>query len=171
MSSMRRPTTFELSAAPGAVARIFGHGNPARWAWLHADLGGGDVLEVVAAVSHRPGLDRLPALPMVQLRFGGRDWPTNPLAGAVRFRCEPTLPTWRLVGRAGDRRLRVTVTLPEDRCVEIGYTDPDGSTATCTNSERADASIVLERRSGATWRLEREWRLDGTAHAEVGTRP
>jgi hypothetical protein len=164
-------TTYELAGAPGAAARIFGHGNAARWAWLHADLGAGDVLEIVAAVSHRPGLDRLRALPMVQLRLGGTDWPANPLAGAVRFRCEPALPTWRLEGRVGDRRLRVTVTLPEERCVTIGYTDPDGSTATCTNSERADASVLLEQRSRSTWRLEREWRLDGTAHSEVGTRP
>nr|WP_317633588.1 GMC family oxidoreductase N-terminal domain-containing protein [Streptomyces sp. HUAS 14-6] len=52
--------TLILSAAPGASARIYGHGNARRWAWLHADLGGGDVLEIVAAVSMRPGLRRLP---------------------------------------------------------------------------------------------------------------
>ncbi|MDG4860534.1 hypothetical protein P8605_20620, partial [Streptomyces sp. T-3] len=29
-----------LRQAPGASARIYGHGNARRWAWLHADLGG-----------------------------------------------------------------------------------------------------------------------------------
>lgn len=163
--------TMTLDRAIGAAARIYGHGNAARWAWLHADLGDGDVLEVVAAVPHRPGLDRLPALPLVQLRTGGRDWPTLPLLGAARFRCTPTLPRWSLSGRVGDRRLRVDVTQPAERCVTVPYRDPDGSTATCTNTERADAVVVLERRRSGRWATEREWRLDATAHAEVGLRP
>lgn len=161
--------TFDLDGAPGAAARIFGHGNPASWAWLHAGLGGDDVLEVVCAVSHRPGLDRLPPITFLQLRVGGEDWPASPLL--ARFRCRPSLPTWSVEGRSGGRRLRATVTLPPERCVVVGYTDPDGSTATCTNSERADARIVVERAERGSWRVEHEWRLDGIAHAEVGTRP
>ncbi|MZE81461.1 hypothetical protein GTY57_32295, partial [Streptomyces sp. SID5475] len=43
--------TLALRAAPGASARIYGHGNARRWAWLHADLGQDGVLEIVAAVS------------------------------------------------------------------------------------------------------------------------
>lgn len=42
---------LRLEEAVGASARIYGHGNARRWAWLHADLGGGDVLEIIAAVS------------------------------------------------------------------------------------------------------------------------
>lgn len=161
---------FDLDGVPGAAARIFGHGNPASWAWLHAGLGGDDVLEVVAAVSQRPGLDRLPPITFLQLRVGGEDWPASPLL--ARFRCRPSLPTWSVEGRSGGRRLRATVTLPPERCVVVGYTDPDGSTATCTNSERADAHIVVERAAArGSWRVQHEWLLDGIAHAEVGTRP
>jgi hypothetical protein len=162
--------TYELSGARGASARIYGHGNAEQWAWLHADLGDGDVLEVVAATPRRRGLNRLQPLPVVRLRYAGRDWPAAPLA-AVRFRARLDLPTWTVAGRWGNRRLHVTVTQPEERCVRVGYTDPDGAAATCTNSERADAHIILERRSSGGWVLEREWSLDGTAHAEVGTRP
>ena len=61
--------------------------------------------------------------------------------------------------------------MPEDRSVALTYADPDGETATCTNSCVADASIRVERRSGTTWTIENEWELRGTAHAEVGTRP
>ncbi len=167
--------TIELAGAPGASARIYGHGNARRWSWLHADLGGGDVLEIVAAVSMRPGLRRLPPLVFLRLRRGGRTWPRRPersaagWAGALRFRADVGLPTWTVTGRAGLRRIRVTVTQPEERTLSLEYTDPDGSRATCRNSERADAEIRLDRWWGR-WHREAEWHLDGTAHAEVGTR-
>jgi hypothetical protein len=155
---------WTLVDAPGAAARIYGHGNAQRWAWLHADLGGpdGDVLEIVAAVSRRPLLDRLPPLPMVQLRVDGVDRPSSPLrAGVVSLRADVALPSWSVRGRVDGQPLRVDVTLPPERCVVIPYTDPDGAGATCTNSERADAVV--------TWG-SRTWRLDGIAHAEVGLR-
>lgn len=164
-------TELTLRAAPGAGAHLYGHGNARRWAWLHADLGDGDVCEIVAAVSTRPGLRRLPPLTFLRLRVDGRDWPaTDPLLAAVRLRARIDDPTWTVTGRVGDRRISVRVTLPAISTVPVGYTDPDGSAALCRNSERADAAIRLERRCGDGYRLEREWRLDGTAHAEVGTR-
>ena len=76
-------TTLTLGGAPGASARIYGHGNARRWAWLHADLGEGDVLEIVAAVSMRPGLRRLPPLVFLRLRRGGRTWPRRAERTAV----------------------------------------------------------------------------------------
>ncbi|MEV6833769.1 hypothetical protein AB0N17_04480 [Streptomyces sp. NPDC051133] len=169
-------TTLTLSTAPGASARIYGHGNARRWAWLHADLGAGDVLEIVAAVSMRPGLRRLPPLVFLRLRHNGRRWPRRPersavgWAGAGRFRARIGLPTWEVTGRAGLRRIRVEVTQPADRTLALDYTDPDGRQATCRNSERADVHVLLERWWFGGWRPEAEWTLDGTAHAEVGTR-
>ncbi|MFJ9804502.1 hypothetical protein [Streptomyces wuyuanensis] len=169
-------TTLTPTAAPGASARIYGHGNARRWAWLHADLGGGDVLEIVAAVSTRPGLRRLPPLVFLRLRRGTRDWPRRAERSAVgwaglgRFRAAVGLPVWTVSGRAGLRRIRVEVTQPEDRTLALDYTDPDGSPAVCRNSERADAHVLLERWWFGGWRTEAEWTLDGTAHAEVGTR-
>lgn len=164
--------TWHLEEAPGGAARIYGHGSAQRWAWLHADLGGGDVLEVVAAVPRRRGLTNLRPLPLVQLRLDGVDWPAHPLRAAPRLRCEFGPNGWVLTGRSGNRKLEVTVSLPADRTIEVGYTDPDGSTATCTNSERADATVVLWRRDArGRWGNERRWQLDATAHAEMGTRP
>lgn len=154
----------------GALSRIYGHGNAKRWAWLHGELGGGDVIEVVAGVSRRPGLSKLPPAPFVQLRVDGRDWPSNPLVALPLFRAQIGLPSWRVSGLVGRRRLRVAVEVPPDRSIDVDYTDPDGAGAVCTNSERADAEIVLERWSGR-WQKERAWVLDGTAHAEVGLRP
>jgi hypothetical protein len=160
-----------LAGAPGATAHIYGHGNPQRWAWLHADLGGGDVCEVVAATSTRPGLNKLPPLPFVRLRVGGEDWPAgDPMVHAARFIAKIGLPTWTVLGIAGDRRIRIQVTQPSGRTLAVGYTDPDGSTAVCRNSERADAVIVMQRRTADGWREHRRWQLGATAHAEVGTR-
>ncbi|MFD0532200.1 hypothetical protein ACFQ1I_45670 [Kitasatospora arboriphila] len=74
---------LHLDGALGATARIHGHGNAERWAWLHADLGHGDVLEIVAAVSRKPVLDRLPPLVFLRLRHRGRTWPRTALRPAV----------------------------------------------------------------------------------------
>lgn len=162
-----------LQGAPGASARIYGHGNARRWAWLHADLGEGDVLEIVAAVSMRPGLRRLPPLVFLRLRRGGRTWPRRAeraalgWAGLGRFRAALGRPDWSVTGRAGLRRIRVEVSLPAERTLRLDYADPDGSPARCHNSETADAVVRLERWWGR-WRPEAEWLLEGTAHAEVG---
>lgn len=152
----------ELEDARGSAARIYGHGNAQRWGWLHADLGGGDVLEIVAAVPRRPVLDRFRPLPLVQIRTDGKVWPGNPLIAALRLRARLGLPTWTVEGRWRGHHLRVEVTQPAEACVEVPYTDPDGATATCTNSERASAHVVFD---------DLEWHLDGTAHAEIGSRP
>ncbi|WP_338674853.1 hypothetical protein V1460_19060 [Streptomyces sp. SCSIO 30461] len=170
-------TTLALDSAPGASARIYGRGNARRWAWLHADLGDGDVLEIVTAVSMRPVLRHLPPLVFLRLRKDGRTWPRRPersaigWAGIGRFRADIGLPTWTVTGRAGPRRIRVEVDQPAERTLALDYTDPDGARAVCRNTERADAHAVLERRRwGGSWRIEAEWTLTGTAHAEVGTR-
>lgn len=162
---------IELSArCRGGLAHIYGHGSAERWGWLHADLGDGDLLEIVTATGRRPGLNKLPPLAFVQLRHGGRDWPVDPAAAAVLFRSDLALPHWRVRGTVGRYRLQVDVTIPPEQAVAVGYTDPDGSTATCTNSELADVDIVLERRR-SSWETAATWHLHGTAHAEVGTRP
>jgi hypothetical protein len=162
---------LRLADAPGATGRIYGHGNALRWAWLHADLGGGDVLEIVAAISTRPAMRFLRPLPFVRLRIDGTDWPsTDPLLAAWRFQARIDLPRWSVTGRWAGRRLRVDVEQPPERTLAVPYRDPDGRPAVCHNSERSSASIVLERRTQATWAEERRWMLAGTAHAEVGLR-
>ena len=158
-------------AARCGVAHIYGHGNAERWAWLHAELGDEDVLEVVAATSRRAVLDRLPPAPFLQLRLGGGDWPRRQLAVVPLLRAEIAVPRFQVSGTVGPWRLGVEVELPEGQQVSLAYSDPDGASATCTNSEVADAEIVLEHRRGGRWRTARSWSLTGTAHAEIGTRP
>jgi len=163
-------TTGVDVAGPGGLAHIYGQGNALRWAWLHADLGDGDVVEVVTAVSKKPLLRRLPPTCFVRFRLDGTDWPAPGLP-AFRLRSTLGLPDWSVRGRVGRRRVAIHVHQPPDRTVALAYTDPDGETATCTNTERADVTVVLETRAGGRWTTERSWELTGTGHAEVGTRP
>ncbi|HEV3351924.1 MAG TPA: hypothetical protein VG076_03320 [Acidimicrobiales bacterium] len=159
-----------VDAGRGALARIYGHGSAERWAWLHADLGDGDVIEVVAAAPRKRGPLNLRPLPVVRLRLDGGDWPRANLTNAVVGRAHVDLPRWSVSVRTRRRRLRASVLIAPERSVALTYVDPDGSTATCTNSERASAEITLEAYDGG-WRTERHWSVDGRAHAEVGARP
>jgi hypothetical protein len=162
---------LDVRAAPGGTARIYGRGNAKRWAWLHADLGRGDVCEVVAATSTRRGLSVLPPLPFVRLRMAGGEWPPgDPLISALRMSAHIDLPTWTVRGRRKDRLIRIDVTQPPGETVTVNYTDPDGAPAVCRNTERAHAVITLQRRTWLGWEIARRWELHGTAHAEVGTR-
>ncbi len=163
---------LDLTAARGGTARIYGHGNAARWTWLHADLGGDDVCEIVTAVPTRRLLRHLPPVPLLRLRFDGKEWPArDPLLASLRMHGTIALPTWTVEGRSGDHLIRVNVTLPEAETVTVEYQDPDGRVPLCHHSTRANAEITLLRRENRTWVPFREWTLNSTAHAEVGLRP
>jgi len=147
----------------GGVAHIYGHGNAKRWGWIHADLGGQDghdVLEAVSAVSHRPGLRRLAPLAFIRFRIDGKDWPISTLP-SLRMRTTLGLRHWQLEGRIGRKDVLIRVDQPPERCVSLHYTDPDGGTAVCTNTEQADIHIEIG---------DRHWSVLGTGHAEVGLR-
>lgn len=153
-------TTHRADGWRGGVSHIYGHGNARRWGWIHADLGDGDVLEVVTAVSHTPGLRSLAPMAFVRFRIDGKDWPASPLP-SLRMRTTLGVRHWQLEGRIGRRPVLIRVDQPENRCVSLQYTDPDGSTVVCTNTEQADVHVEIG---------ERSWSVTGTGHAEVGLR-
>jgi len=68
---------------------------------------------------------------------------------------------WQLEGHIGRHDVLIRVDQPENRCVSLQYTDPDGATAVCTNTEQADIHVELG---------DRRWSVLGTGHAEVGLR-
>lgn len=165
-------TTVSVDRWRGNIAHIYGHGNAKRWGWIHADLGDGDVLEAVTAVSHKPGLNRLAPLAFVRFRIDGKDWPAGPLSRgpALRMRTTLGLEHWQLEGRIDGRDVLIRVDQPAQRCVSLEYTDPDGGTCVCTNTEQADVHIEISRRSNGTRVVERSWSVLGTGHTEVGLR-
>ena len=164
--------TLELRDAPGAVAHIYGQGNAERWGWLHADLGHGDVIEIVTAVSRRPILRRLAPMSFLALRLEGRDWPRRRLLAALVLEAELDPPHgFSVRGTLGRRRLRAEVRLDPARTVTLDYDETEGAGPRCANSERACLELVIERRRpGGGWALERAWTVPDRAHAEVGWR-
>lgn len=156
-------TTHCVDGWRGGIAHIYGHGNAQRWGWIHADLGGGNVVEAVTAVSHKPGLRRLAPMAFVRFRIDGKDWPAAPgsILPSLRMRTTLGLRHWQLEGRIGARDVLIRVDQPADRCVSLRYTDPDGAVAVCTNTEQADIHIEVG---------DRHWSVLGTGHTEVGLR-
>lgn len=161
---------LDVHGGRGAAGRIYGRSNADRWGWLHADLGDGDVLEVVTAAVDVPVLGRVGPRAFVRLRIGGVDLPRLAGTSAVTMRTDLHLPRWEVAGLLGTDRLRVEVIQPRERCVEVELRDPGGRAVTCTHTTRADVSVVLEERDGLGWSEVRTWALAGTGHAEVGRR-
>lgn len=159
----------------GAVAHTWTRHHPPRWVWLHADLAPADrgaadpgpaTCELVGAPV--PGAPALGLRPFLRLRRpGAGDWPRSLLAPA-RGRVDVRLASFTAVVREGNTRLRAEARLPDRATVTMRYDNPDGTTAQCANSERASALVVLEERSGGTWRTTATWELAGRAHAEIG---
>ena len=80
------------------------------------------------------------------------------------------LPHWQLRGRIGGSEVGIRVEQPAQRCVRLRYTDPDGGTAVCTNTEQADIHIEISHRERRTRVIDHSWSVLGTGHAEVGLR-
>ena len=132
-------TAHRVDGWRGAVAHIYGHGNAKRWGWIHADLGDGDVLEVVTAVSRKAGLRRLAPMAFIRFRIDGKDWPAGVLP-SVRMRTTLGLRQWQLKVVSAVAGCCIRVDQPTERCVSLDYTDPDGAAAVCTNTRAGQHS-------------------------------
>lgn len=154
----------------GGLARIFGHGSAKKWAWLHAHLDDDTVLEAVVAQPKTPALSLIRPLAFIQLKRNEDVWPKDPITASMFFKAKLNRHFWTVKGRIGRRRLIFEVSIPEDNCVKVGYVDPDGSTATCVNSEVSSVMAILQRRF-RRWETQKVWHLQNIAHAEYGDRP
>lgn len=61
----------------------------------------------------------------MRFRIDGADWPRFGLP-ALRIRTTLGVRHWQLAGRIGRSAVLIRVDQPENRCVSLGYTDPDG---------------------------------------------
>lgn len=164
-------TVIALDGARGAYGHVYARSHAVRWAWLHADLADGVVIEVVAALGKSFFLNALGPLVFLRLRQNGVDWPRRPLCAALfGFKAEISDENqWSVSGRAQGRFIRVDVKLPSERCLVMDYEDPAGLKTKCRNSERATACVTIETAKDGALASE-SWELDGLAHAEIGWR-
>jgi hypothetical protein len=167
---------YELAGAPLGQTHVWGKKHAYSWAWAHCNAFAGDrgvTLEAFTARLRR-GPFLSPKLTFLSLVLEGSD------PERVEFRDLHTLPLARSDYGTGRYQLRAVGPLykieAELSCraedmVQAEYVDPDGEPAFCHNTECADATVRLWKRTPLLgWRELRLLRADKTAHYEWGAR-
>ncbi|EUA86099.1 hypothetical protein I551_7438 [Mycobacterium ulcerans str. Harvey] len=113
------------------------------------------MLEVVTAVSHKPGLRRLAPMAFVRFRIDGKDWPASPLP-SLRMRTTLGIAHWQLEGRIDGRDVLIRVDQPAERCVSLQYTDPDGGKR-CAPTPNGPTSTSKSAATGSSSAAGRCW--------------
>lgn len=148
---------------PGGQTHRWGRRHSHSWAWAHCsvwDDGSDAVFEAVAAKA----APWLPALSFPYLRFGGEELRFS----AFRARGSYELPTWTFTATSPRWRIAGAARLAPERSVQVRYSDPDGGTRHCVNSEIADLSIEVHERHDAGWSHAATLASSGGAHFELG---
>jgi hypothetical protein len=161
-----------LDGVPVGQSHLWGKKHAYSWTWAHCvdfDDAPGSHLELVAARLHRRGVT-LPALVMVTLDLDGEHLRLNQFRHLATNRGE-----WRdqrVTFRARGARVQVEgeLSCTPDRMVVAPYVDPDGTEVFCSNTEIGDARVVVSRRRGLGWRVERTLVSTRRAHFEIGGR-
>ena len=163
----RKKLTF--NGEHGCQSHRWGRSHSESWTWAHCRFDDGSVFEGVAARA-RLGPIPAPTSTFVYLNHDGRDLEFNTLRCALRARSKYELPEWTFTARCGDRRLVGAALVDPHRIYQVTYVDPDGSKRYCANSEIADMSLKLFRKSAGSWVLEDRLSSAGRAHVEFGRR-
>lgn len=168
---------FDISAARGGQAHLWGAKHASRWAWAHcndfaADGGAarpGTFVDGVSVFVPRFGRELGPNTPVVA-RVDGVDFDSIGPVAVQRNRSEFDLEGWRFEATHGGLRVNGTVTARREDLVGVTYHDPDGDLAYCYNTEIADMLLEAFRRQSGRWRQTGEFRADGRAHFEYAQR-
>jgi hypothetical protein len=170
---------FEVNAARGGQAHLWGSKHANRWAWAHCNDfvdGAGNsrrdtFVDGVSVFVPRFGREIGPNTPVVA-RIGGEDMLSiSPLA-VQRNRSDFDLTSWNFEARTLRRKLVGHVSARREDLVGVTYHDPDGDLAYCYNTEVADMRLEVFERSGplTSWRKRDDVRSDGRAHFEYAQR-
>lgn len=148
---------------PGQQSHRWGRRHSHSWAWAHCsswDRGGDAVFEVVSAKAS----PWTPSLTFPYLRYGGEDLAFT----AFRSRGRYELPAWTFVASNARWRISGAARLTPECSVQVRYSDPDGGTRHCLNSEIADLALDVYERTDTGWRHATTLASTGGAHFELG---
>ncbi|CAN5880722.1 hypothetical protein BH11MYX2_BH11MYX2_27820 [soil metagenome] len=142
------------------------------WTWAHChefEDAPGAMLELLSGKMER-GAVVLPNMAGIVLVLDGETHRLNQLRHILGNRA--TFRPGKVWFRTGNASLRVegTFTCTPDKMLNCPYWDPDGQGLWCANTEIADATVTVSRRSGLRWREHRRLVSRGRAHYEVGGR-
>ncbi len=166
--------TYAFDGEPGTQAHLWGRKHAHAWAWSHCNTFREDAtacLETLSVRVRRAGLVS-PTLTFLSLYLGSEVYHLRGLPDLLlrHGRWETGLYRFHGVGRRfrleGELRCR-----PEDM-VRATYSDPDGETCYCHNTEVADCAITLWTRRNLAAPFRRTTRLvsRGGAHFEYAGR-
>jgi len=167
---------YELKGTPVGQTHLWGKKHAYSWGWSHCNAFEGEsprtALETLS-VRLRRGSVVLPTLTMLALHLDGEE----PIRFAEPWQlpfCKSSYGTGRYELKCADafRKVEATFTCRPEDMLMAEYVDPDGDPAYCHNTECADLTVVLWRRSAVVsrWRLDRTLTAKRTAHYEWGAR-
>ncbi|MCL5277506.1 MAG: hypothetical protein M1517_07025 [Deltaproteobacteria bacterium] len=137
--------TYECKGEPGQQTHLWGTKHAERWTWASCNSFKGDDTAVFEGLSAQvrttggPG----PALTLLFVRCGGKDYPLNGIVQLLRNRSESAFPTWRLGAVHGGMRFTGEIGAPAEAFVGVEYTDPDGERLWCYNTEVANMELEV----------------------------
>jgi hypothetical protein len=168
---------YELAGDPVGQSHVWGRKHGYSWAWSHCNAFEGDrgvALETVSARLRR-GPVVLPTLTMIGMRLDGGDPDRIEIREPWQLpmaRSEYGTGRYHLSATTSDLKVEIELTCRPEDMLLTEYVDPDGEPAYCHNTECADATVTLWRRSPfvGRWREARRLTSRRGAHFEWGAR-
>ncbi len=161
---------LRFDGEPGCQSHRWGRSHSESWTWAHCHFPAQDAVFEGLAAKARLGPLPAPTSTFVFLQYGAEEIAFNGLRWALRAKSRYEPPRWILSARTDRWKLSGSAQLDPERSVQVTYTDPDGSSRYCCNSEVADMALQLFARDGRTWSLAGELTAVGSAHLEFGSR-
>lgn len=161
-----------FAGEPGCQSHRWGKKHSETWTWAHcAEFAEepGAVFEGLAAKANLgpvPG----PTVTYVYLRYQDQDLVFNDFRSALRAKSRYELPRWAFSATNDQWKIAGAARARTDQMVQVEYTDPDGSSRHCANSEISDLGIEIYRRDASGWKHEGSLTTLGGAHLEFGQR-
>ncbi|HEY4058495.1 MAG TPA: hypothetical protein VGM39_17905 [Kofleriaceae bacterium] len=164
--------TINVDRAVASQSHVWATKHTHRWTWAHChELEGapGATLELLAGILKR-GRVTLPPMAGVSLVLDGELHRFNQLRHLPINRCSITTTKVTFTAGGASMRLEGSFTASPEKILNCPYIDPDGEELWCANTEIADATVTVFRRSGLRWLEHRRLVSRGRAHYEVGGR-
>ncbi|HEY6005663.1 MAG TPA: hypothetical protein VIV57_22475 [Anaeromyxobacter sp.] len=163
--------TLALEAEPGAQTHLWGRKHADAWAWGHCNAFEGRTGTAFEALTVR-ARPLAPWLTFLTLVLDGETLRLGRLAGTVLNRGRMGTTRYEMRAYGSEVRIEGEYSCRPEDMVVAEYADPDGEPSYCANTEVADLSLTVYRRSGWLRRWVEQARLAAPrcGHFEVGGR-